>query len=544
MMNGRIATLDGADRVVSALAIAHGRIAAVGSVEDTLAFAGSGAKIVDLDGATVTPGLIDTHVHTALAGRRIAGELDLSSASSIEDIVQLLEECAARRQPGEWITGSGWLETSLKESRAIDRHDLDRAARNNPVILTHATGHLACANSLALQVSGITAHTPDPPLGMIERSDGGATPTGILRESSAMLLVMQHVPPPSVEMWKAAIQQGEGVLAREGVTATKEAYGRREYHDVMAAYTSLGREGQLRHRPVVLCGIEAIEGIGELGKLVPRTAEDAEPSAQPSPRLGGIKLFLDGSLVARTAWMRDPYPPLPDGRNAGRGFPSMSPESFKLLVLAADRHGSHVAVHAIGDQAIDTALDAFESLRSGIRPALVHALLPSEYALARMRDLDASIETQPAFLHVLGEGYIRALDESRLKRLLPLRRMLDAGLALSFGSDWPTSPPSPRLGMWAACNRFSSVLGPGTGTYEPEQRITVKEALRAYTTDAARALGKEDRIGSIEPGKFADLVVWDGDLLATPPDELMSLGIRQTIIAGRVVFDSTSLEHS
>ncbi len=537
MVNGRIVTLDSTERVAAALVISGGRIAAVGSDEDMLTFAGLRTAIIDLEGTTVTPGLIDTHLHTAVAGLRIVGDLDLSPAKSIEDIVQLLEEYAARREPGEWITGNGWLETSLKEGRAIERLDLDRAAPNNPVILTHATGHLACANSLALKVSGITERTADPLAGKIGRSDDGITPNGILHEFSAMQLVLRFVPPPSVEMWKAAIQQGGIVLAREGVTATKETYKQLEYQAVMTAYTSLSYEGLLFHRPVVLCNVESIEELNELEKVTPSRAQEEKRSAQPSPHPGGIKLFIDGSLVARTAWMRDSYPLLPDRQKDGNGYPALSSELFKSLTQAADRHGFHIAVHAIGDQAIDTTIDAFESLHSGIRPALVHALLPSDHAIACMHNLAVSIETQPAFLHILGAGYARALDKNRLGRLLPLRRMIDAEIAVSFGSDWPTCPPSPRLGMWAACNRFSVFLAPETGTHEPDQRITVKEALRAYTIDAARAIGKEDEIGSIEPGKFADLVVWNGDVLGTPPDKLMNLGIRQTIIAGNIVFD-------
>lgn len=538
LVNARVLTLDSADRIAASVAIVRGRILAVGSNEETVAVAGTDARIVDLGGATVTPGLIDTHVHPATAGRRMTAQVDLSQARSIRDIVDLVRADIARRAPGEWITGDGWLETALREGRTLRRSDLDRASPDNPVILTHATGHLACANSRALALGGITEASADPPEGSIERDADGRTPTGILHEFSAMQLVERHVPAMSADMWMSALQYGSDALAREGVTASKETYRLHEYLPIFGAYEQMSRDGTLRHRPVILCTPEAILDIDDLEMTGRRPSAGIEPDTRPLPRAGGVKLFLDGSLVARTAWMREPYPSAPGGSEGGRGYPAMSQEAFTSMAQAADRRGLHVAVHAIGDQAIDAALDAFETMVGRRRPALVHALVPTEDARARMRDLSISLETQPAFIHVLGAGYARALDSDRLRRLLPLRAMIDTGVAVSFGSDWPTCAPSPRLGMWAACTRTSPSLAPGTGVHEPEQRITVRDALRAYTTAAARAIDMQDEIGSIEPGKFGDMVIWDRDILATSPDDLLSSSIRQTIVAGNVVFDA------
>jgi len=536
--HGQIVTCDRDERIASAVAVAHGRIVAVGSEEEIGKLGGSETRFVNLNGASVTPGLIDTHVHTAMAGRRMTDELDLASAKSIAEIVELVKKSASGRPAGEWIAGSGWLETSLKEGRALERDDLDPVAPNNPVLLIHATGHLACVNRLALEMSGITDDSPDPPQGRIERSHAG-TPTGILHES-AMQLVMNRVPAPTIATWKTAIQEAGKVLAREGVTATKETYPRRDYPNILAAYRELGVEGRLPHRPLVLCQAETLEDIDAYETIASAVVENSH-SHRPVPSLGGIKLFLDGSLVAQTAWMNAPYPPAPDGSDRGCGFPSMPPETFQRLALEADRRGLPVSVHAIGDRAVDMTLETFGAMRGNHRPSLIHALVPSEDAFARLRNLSVSVETQPTFLYVLGAGYQRAFDPARLKRLLPLRRMLEAQLLLSFGSDWPTCPPSPRLGMWAACCRQSSALAPEIGTHVPDQRITVNDALRAYTIAAARALGKEAEIGSIEPGKLADFVVWEGNILATPPEELIHLGIRQTMVAGNIIFDSTTL---
>jgi predicted amidohydrolase YtcJ len=273
---------------------------------------------------------------------------------------------------------------------------------------------------------------------------------------------------------------------------------------------------------------------------------DATPTASPRPQFGGVKFFMDGSLVARTAWMRAPYPN-DDGGAVGAGFPAMAPDELTAIVRMARDRELHVGVHAIGDRALDAVLDAYADgsgpgVASDARLGVIHALVAPDDAIRRMQGLPVSIETQPALLTVLGAGYARALDRVRLRRLLPLRSMLDAHLAVSFGSDWPTCDPSPRLGMWAACARRSDALGGPDGVFEPQERITVKEALRAYTRTAAWALGMEDSIGSIEPGKLADLVIWDGDLLACPPDQLASLGIRTTIVGGEIVYDAAATD--
>jgi predicted amidohydrolase YtcJ len=361
-----------------------------------------------------------------------------------------------------------------------------------------------------------------------------------------MHLVLQHVQQPDVESWRIAVEWAEGVLAAEGVTASKESYDRAECRGILAAYGLLREQNNLRHRPVVLCRPDSATDLGDVAEWQLVTANSAtRPGPRPTPRFGGVKLFMDGSLVARTAWMHDPYPSDLGISQQDRGYPAMAPDDFGHLARLANERGLHVAVHAIGDQAIDTVLDVFAKNTAGdgpktLAPALIHALVPSDTAIARMQMMRISVETQPALLHVLGAGYARALEPQRLRRLLPLRSMINAGLAVSFGSDWPTCAPSPRLGMWAACTRISRALSPDKDVFEPNERINVKEALRAYTSTAASCIGMEEQLGSIELGKFADLVVWEGDILRTSPERLVDLGIRTTIVGGQIVFDAAA----
>jgi hypothetical protein len=259
-------------------------------------------------------------------------------------------------------------------------------------------------------------------------------------------------------------------------------------------------------------------------------------------KLGGIKVIFDGSLVARTAWMYEDYSNDTENTATGnRGYPALSEDTLNEIVRDAHANGFQIAVHAIGDRAIDGVLDAYEKALKAIpnpnhRHSIVHALAPRPDAVKRIRNMNVVIETQASFLYFLSDGYARAIGNKRLKHLIPLRTLLDAGITIGNGSDAPYSPHPPRYGLWAACTRRSLSGKEGEEFLGKEECISIKEALRTYTIDAAKCLKMENLIGSLEKGKLADLVVWEKDMLSIPIDEVNTLRVIMTIIDGKIAF--------
>jgi hypothetical protein len=539
-VNGNMRTMDPRRPHCEALAVRGGEIVAMADTATIRALVGSATRVVDLGGRPVTPGIVDSHSNLAGTGMELAHLVDVrgSVAPRVSDVVGRIRQRAERVSDPRWIQATGWSEAGLAEGRAPTRRELDEAVADRPVVLTHITGHSIVANSAALREAGVRRSVSDPPGGEIVRDAGGDL-TGHLKEFPAMRLVTDHIPPWTHEQWAEAVHIGTDAYLREGITATKENYSRAEYEQLVKIYVDRLSQGTANVRSVLQCRAATREDVG----WATMRREDLFVSPDPAGlQLGAIKIFIDGSLAARTAWTYDAY--LPSGDTpAGTGYPALDQDAFKEMVMAAHGAGFRISVHAIGDRAVDATLDAYEHAlarapRVSHGHSIIHALLLRPQALERIRRADVVVETQPPFITFLGDAYARVIDIERLHRLIPLRSLLDAGITVGGGSDAPICPHALRHGLRAAVRR-QSAGGLGDEVFGGEQSITLPEALALYTRSAAECLSLDEYIGSLQIGKGADLVVWNRDPAAAQLDELADLYALMTVVNGQIVYRSS-----
>lgn len=534
LRGGKVFTADAAGTIHEALAVREGRIVAAGSDRTVERFIGPETRVIDLDGKLVTPGFNDAHIHFAPGGVSML-EVELYGASSLAEIERRVAEAAAKAEPGEWILGRGWDHTRLPAdelgpggwpTKAI----LDRAAPNNPVYLRRVDGHTGWANSRALEIAGVTVRTPNPPGGEIVRDDRGQ-PTGILKES-AEGLVQRVIPPPSPEKLRRGIRAALELAARSGVTSVQTSASPAE----VRVYQELRDAGELTVRVYAWHELthENIEHFRRLGIQAPFGDEWL--------RVGLLKAYVDGTLGSRTSAMLEPFADDP----STRGLPQYTQAALDSLVLAADRAGLQLAIHAIGDAGNRMVLDAIEraQARTGRRDArhrIEHAQIVDETDIPRFAELGVIASMQPT--HATSDmrwvetriGHERAAEGA-----YAWRKFLDAGATVIFGTDFAVEPMPPIEGLYSAVTRQSREE-PGTppGGWLPEQRLTMEEAIRLYTASSAYGEFQEDVKGTLEVGKFADLVAWDTDLLTAPAETLLQARPVLTIVGGRVVYDAS-----
>ena len=544
LAHGTILTVDPHDTVAQAVAIRGGKVLTVGSDDAVLALRGPNTTVIDLHGRTATPGLIDTHVHVADGGVAEVMAIDLGDATSVGEIVQRVRAKAAQLKPGEWIQGHGWDEGKLAEHRYVLAADLDAAAPDNPVWLVHTTGHYGVANSYALRLGKVTAGTADPPAGTIDRDHTGA-PSGVLKES-AQELVTRIIPAPTPEQWREGIRRMIESLHREGMTAFKDGDDTQPMWD---AYRALLQAGELTVHVCVLWDAGAsVASAQQALKII-------EALPRPPQSLGdgrllscGAKIFMDGSGAGRTAWMYTEWRKNQTEVDHGNyGYPAEDPAVYRQMVRLLHRAGVNVGTHAVGERAIDWVVDTYaEVLREqpthGLRHSIIHANLPTDHAIEVMamlqRRYDAGIpEMQPPFIWWIGDNYAANLSPDRMERLEPLKTLLSRGVQWTGGSDFFVTPIAARYGLWSAVERETL-----KGTYGPHpfgtaEAVDAHAALRAYTAAAARQLFLEDRIGSLEAGKEADIAVWDRNFYSAPPAELKQAKCEMTLFHGKVVYE-------
>ena len=545
LVNGRIITVDARDSIAEAVAIRDGRIVAVGTNREIEALAGPGTHRIDLHGLTATPGLLDAHCHFASGGvdRLFVVDLAYPEVKSVADAVAKVGGQAARRKAGTWIRGRGWDEGKLAERRYIYASDLDAVSPDHPVWLTHTSGHYGAANSLALRLAGITKDTADPPGGTIDRRPDG-TPTGVLKEAAASL-VARLVPPVTAEQWQAAIRDLSREFNEEGMTGLKEPGIGPEMWD---AYQKVRAEGALTVRVFALWS--GGDSLDETRALITRVGPFTKPYRSTGDDhlvSGGIKLFMDGSGGARTAWLHDEWNRNYREKDTGnRGYPAVDPDVIREEIRLYHEAGLHVSVHAIGDRAIDWVVDSYAlALRNqptrGLRHGIIHANIPTDHAIEAMaglqRDYDAGYpEPSSTFMWWIGDTYAGNFGPERCRRLDPFRTFLWKGIRWAGGSDFDVTPFPARYGIWAAMAREALLGTYGPDPYGRDEAVDVRTALRSYTIWAARQMFLEDKIGSIEVGKYADIAVWDKDLYRVPAAEVKDLKCRMTLFQGKVVY--------
>jgi predicted amidohydrolase YtcJ len=552
LIHGQILTVDAHDTVAQAVAVRRGIILKTGSDADVEALAAPTAQVIDLAGHTATPGLIDTHAHIADGGVDELYGVKLSDATSVAEIAARLKAQVARVKPGEWITGAGWDEGKLAERRYPTAADLDAVTPDNPVWLMHTTGHYGVANSLAMKLAGITAATPDPPASTIDRNAQGK-PTGVFKEDAAMTLIMHFIPPTTPEQMRAGILYIQKVLHSEGMTAVKDPDIFQIHWD---AYKALLDAGLLKERICVLwdAGITLASARHALDEVnsVPRL-----PASLGDGRLlsCGVKFFMDGSGGARTGWMWQPWMRNGNATDLTRdgkpntGYPHMNPDTYREAVLLFQQSGVPVGTHAVGDRAMDWVVDTYQLAEkrfphAGLRHSIIHANLPTAHALDTMAVLQSTYdagypEMQAEFLWWIGTLYAENYGAARDGRLIPLKTLQQRGILWSGGSDYSVTPVAARYGLWASVARQTAAGREPFGVAESVDRQT---ALRSYTAWGARQMFLDDKIGTLEAGKRADIAVWDRNIYDIPTDQIKDMHCLMTLIDGEVVYRSANFK--
>ena len=545
LAHGTVITVDSKDSVVQALAIRDGKIVRAGSDAAILALASPGTRIIDLHGRTATPGLIDTHAHVAEGGVAEVVSIQLGNATSVADIVQRVRERVSRLKPGEWLQGTGWDEGKLAEHRYVLAADLDAVAPNNPVWLEQTSGHYGVANSNALKLARITATSPNPPAGTIDHDPSGSL-SGVLKEDAASL-VTELIPPPTPEQRRAGLLTMIDRLHQEGMTAVKDPDDTQPDWD---AYRSLLDAGQLTaHICVLWHAGTTVDSAREVIKTIAALPRPPNSLGDGILLSCGAKIYMDGSGAGRTAWTYQEWNKNQTEVDHGNfGYPSVEPDVYRNMVRLL--HQAHISVgtHAIGDRAIDWVVDTYaqvlhEQPTPGLRHSIIHANFPTDHAIDVMATLqkrfDAGYpEVQPTFIWWIGDNYAGNLGASRASRLEPLKTFFARGVNWSGGSDFDVTPIPARYGLWAAVERQTA-----KGTYGPHpfgtaESVDVHAALRAYTALSARQLFLEDRIGSLEPGKEADIAVWDRNIYSMPAAAIKDLRCEMTLFHGKVVYEA------
>ena len=544
-VNGKIWTADGARPRAEAIAISGDKIVAVGSTSEIKSLASPDTAIVDLGGRLVVPGFQDSHLHFPGAS---VNEVDLHGAETLKEFQSRLAEFAKAHPKLPWITGHGWGYSAFP-NQTVDKKYIDAVISDRPVYVTERDGHMGLANSKALQVAGISAATADPPNGHIMKNANGE-PTGEFKEA-AQSLIDSHIPPRSGEDLYQSLLQHMDEAAAAGLTSVQDAY------TDMGAFPVFERAaaaGKLKLRFRFAPGILPEEANGGMGGGAPKdhrlkkelTAADLEGYRKlrenfPGPLLkfGAVKGVLDGTVDARTAVMFEPYV------GGGTGIPFWEQDDLNKTVALYDKEGFQVLLHAIGDKAINMALNAFEYAAktngtSGRRHRVEHAEVPLLSDLARFKSLGVIASTQAMFANpdaTVLENFAVLLGPERASHADSFKIYDDAGVVQAFGSDWGVFSFEPLPAIYCVVTRMTPEGTPAGGWY-PAGRISVEAALRHFTRDGAYATFDEEARGTLSTGKLADLVVLSKDILTNPPADILKTKVLLTVMGGRDTYRS------
>lgn len=523
IVNAKVWTANPRQPWASGIAVSGDRITLVGSSAEVakLAAAAPSARVIDAGGALVTPGFIDSHVHF-LAGGFNLSSVQLRDASTPEEFTRRIRDYAATVPPGAWITGGDWDHTLW--GGELPRHDwIDSVTPNNPVWINRLDGHMALANKLAMNAARVTSATAEVEGGTVVR-DASGQPTGVFKDNAQSYIdKVQPANPPELD--DRSLDAAMHYVAERGVTSVVNM----GTFETLAAMERAHKAGKLITR------IYAVTPIAQWERL--RDTVAARGKGDDWIRIGGIKGFVDGSLGSHTAAMFAPFTDSPKDS----GFLVETEKDLYDWTSGADKAGLQVIVHAIGDRAINTQLNIFERVENENGPRdrrfrIEHAQHLSARDVPRFARLGVIPSMQP--YHAIDDGRWaeRVIGHERAKLTYAFRSLRDAGARLAFGSDWFVAPPTPLLGIYAAVTR-RTLDGKNPDGWIPEQKISVEDALRAYTINGAYASFDDSIKGSIERGKLADIVLIDRDITRIPPEQIADAKVTVTIVGGRVVFE-------
>jgi hypothetical protein len=507
---------------VQALAVSDGKIIAAGSGAEILKLKGPKTQVIDLGGHFVMPGFNDAHVHLGSGGFEKLN-VNLIGSKSLDDMKQRIAARAKTAAPGEWIQGRGWDHTLWAEQKTPTRTDIDSVTGDHPAIFNRVDGHIAIANSAALKAAGVTAQSPDPHGGKIDRDDKGE-PTGILRET-AMGAVFSKIPPPSQAQRRRAAELALADAASHGITSAQD---NSDWEDFLT-YEQMEKEGKLTLRISEWLPFDA-----PAEQLLRMRQHHSQEDTML--RTGMLKGFMDGSLGSRTAAMLAPY----DDDPKNSGIPRY--EQDKLNAMAAERANDsfQIGFHAIGDRGARMALDAFayaieKSNKKDLRFRIEHDQVIAPEDFKKYKDLGVIASVQPNHLLTDMNWAEAHIGPARARHSYPWKEFEDNGITLAFGTDYPVEPITPFRGLYAAVTRKNEA---GTKEYYPEQKLTIDHAIFAYTIGAAQAEFSEDKKGRLAPGMLADFVVLDRDITKVAPPEILKTRVLRTVVGGKTVYEA------
>jgi len=516
VLNANLVTLNPKQPKAEAIAIQNGRIVAVGSNEEVREYIGKQTRVIDAKNKTIVPGFVDCHVHMTGFGHFLH-TLNLRNVESVKEMQQKLREYVQKNPERSWILGGRWDQDRFVEKRYPTRWDLDGAVADKPVFLIRVCGHLGVANSRALQLAGISKETTIES-GKIDLDEASGEPNGILREN-ALELVWKAIPKPSSKQLEEACISACKKAVKAGLTCVHWIIGSAQEIRIIQ---KLFLNGKLPLRVYLGISADLLDQLVDLGLLT--------GFGNDMVKIGFVKIFADGSLGARTAALKEPYSDKPETS----GIILYTQRKLNRLVSKAHRAGLQLAVHAIGDRAIEAVLKAFENAlkkhpRKNHRHRIEHCSVLNPRLIKRMKHLGLIASVQPHFV-VSDFWVVTRVGKDRARWVYPFKTLVKEGLIVTSGSDCPVEPIDPLLGVWAAVTRKSFA----------EENLTVEEALKTYTLNAAYASFDENNKGTIEVGKLADLTVLSDDLFNVPPDEIKRARVEMTIVDGKIVYSRNS----
>jgi len=534
--NGRIYTNDPESPWASAMLVRGEKILAVGDDDEVTALADKGAQIIDLEKHFVMPGFNDAHVHLGGAGQDWLA-VRLNGVQNVTELQKRVADGVAQHKEGEWITGSGWDHTFWPDKKFPNRQQLDAVSPKNPLILTHISGHVAVANSLALELAGVTKTTPNPAGGEIEK-DAAGEPTGMLKEGAAMKLVWSKIPPPTLEQRRKGIELALADVAKNGVTSVQDNSAWEDF----LTYRAIKNDGKLFVRIT-----EWLPFAAPLEKLEKMRREGG--TTDPWLRTGALKLVSDGALGSRTAAMLAPY----SDDSSTSGILTMEPEKIKALAIERDKAGFQLNFHAIGDRANRVSLDAFEAAAKANGPRdrrdrIEHAQVVALSDIPRFARLQVIASMQPSHQTSDMRWAESRVGPERIKGAYAWATLQKFGVRLAFGTDYDVEPISPFRGLYACVTRELPTGGPervSEGTkkiiirgWQPQEKISLEDCIRAYTSGSAYGEFMEGKKGELKAGEFADFIVLSNDLTKVEPREYTNTTVLRTVVGGKTVYSA------